>query len=497
MPSRIPEAIAFEVMIKAKLRPVGTYRNASSPWECICETCGELVTPSLLSIKSGQGGCAYCAGKKVNPDSAKTLMIRNGYEPLVDYPGSKVPWKSLHKKCGEIVYPKYNKIQQSGFSACNKCSKRHVNPLEAEQLMIAAGVIPQEPYPGKDKKWNCLCLKCGQIVQSHYSNVRDGGGGCRSCARRATSSKRRYSQDFVIAEFWKVNLIPLEPYVNTDAPLPSKCQVCGNIPSPTFTAIRAGVGCRYCSEKLTSPEKAIKLARKAGLEPLEPFVSGQVPWKCRHIECGSEITPLFGTILKGNSGCVKCNSRNAADKYRFSEVMAAEIMLAAQMQPLEPYKNALAKWKCKCLKCGSTITPKLNNVRSGSGCINCAEVGFQPNKEAYLYLLFHPELSAYKIGIGGSTNKNDRIKDHQKYGWLVFKRKDFKIGLRAYEVEQDVLSWLRGDLGLTPYLSIDQMPQGGHTETVDASEIDLSTIWAKVEEFSKAEMIQIENHSNA
>ena len=91
MPSRIPEAIAFEVMIKAKLRPVGTYRNASSPWECICETCGELVTPSLLSIKSGQGGCAYCAGKKVNPDSAKALMIRNGYEPLVDYPGSKVP----------------------------------------------------------------------------------------------------------------------------------------------------------------------------------------------------------------------------------------------------------------------------------------------------------------------------------------------------------------------------------------------------------------------
>jgi hypothetical protein len=30
-----------------------------------------------------------------------------------------------------------------------------------------------------------------------------------------------------------------------------------------------------------------------------------------------------------------------------------------------------------------------------------------------------------------------------------------------------------------------QMPQGGHTETVDASEIELVTIWAKVEELSK------------
>jgi hypothetical protein len=29
------------------------------------------------------------------------------------------------------------------------------------------------------------------------------------------------------------------------------------------------------------------------------------------------------------------------------------------------------------------------------------------------------------------------------------------------------------------------MPQGGFTETVDAAEIDLQTIWAKIEEFSK------------
>ena len=35
------------------------------------------------------------------------------------------------------------------------------------------------------------------------------------------------------------------------------------------------------------------------------------------------------------------------------------------------------------------------------------------------------------------------------------------------------------------YLLSEQMPQGGHTETVDASEIDLPTIWAKVEELSR------------
>jgi hypothetical protein len=55
----------------------------------------------------------------------------------------------------------------------------------------------------------------------------------------------------------------------------------------------------------------------------------------------------------------------------------------------------------------------------------------------------------------------------------------------AYEIEQGVLNWLRSDLNLQQYLLSEQMPQRGHTETVDASEIDLPDIWAKVEELSR------------
>ena len=52
-------------------------------------------------------------------------------------------------------------------------------------------------------------------------------------------------------------------------------------------------------------------------------------------------------------------------------------------------------------------------------------------------------------------------------------------------MEQLVLDWLRQEMGLSQYLLASQMPQGGHTETVDASEIDLETIWAKVEQLSR------------
>jgi hypothetical protein len=421
---------------------------------------------------------------KVDSKVAAKEMKSAGYEPLEPYKNSKHPWKCKHLKCGETITPTYNAIQQ-GWRGCKHCSEKYVNPKIAEEKMILVGVIPQEPYPGKDKNWKCLCLKCNKIVNSHYATVRDGGGACKACANRETAAKKRIPENEVRKLFLKVNLEPVEKYTSTGAPLKCKCVKCGNFPSPSFTAIKAGGGCRYCSEKLTSPEKAIKLAKKIGLEPIESFVNGQTPWKCKHIQCGEIVSPLFGTILKGGTGCIKCNSKNAANRYRFPEEIAIKIMLKAGMKPLEPYVNALAKWRCKCLKCNKIITPKLNNVQNGSGCINCSDFGFSMNKKAYLYLMFHPELTSFKVGVGGSTNKVDRISTHLNLGWVLFKKVDFSTGKLAYEVEQEILIWLRVELGLGIYLIAEQMPQGGHTETVDASEIDLPTIWAKVEELSR------------
>ena len=97
----------------------------------------------------------------------------------------------------------------------------------------------------------------------------------------------------------------------------------------------------------------------------------------------------------------------------------------------------------------------------------------------------HSELGAHKIGIGGFASSVNRIEQHKKHGWKLFKSLDFKTAELAYETEQLILNWMRTELGLPQYLVIEQMPQRGHTETVDASEIELSTIWAKVEELSR------------
>ena len=70
-------------------------------------------------------------------------------------------------------------------------------------------------------------------------------------------------------------------------------------------------------------------------------------------------------------------------------------------------------------------------------------------------------------------------------GWTLLKKRDYESGEIAFQIEQESLTWIRKTLKLPFHLSPDLMPQGGWTETVDGSEIDAPTIWAKVEEVSK------------
>jgi hypothetical protein len=51
---------AIEIMRKSNLEPIMPYKNSTSPWECKCMKCGEIVTPALHNVQRGHGGCIYC-----------------------------------------------------------------------------------------------------------------------------------------------------------------------------------------------------------------------------------------------------------------------------------------------------------------------------------------------------------------------------------------------------------------------------------------------------
>ena len=85
----------------------------------------------------------------------------------------------------------------------------------------------------------------------------------------------------------------------------------------------------------------------AGLEPLEDYKGSKVRIKCIHKVCGNVCYPMLEKVKLGQIGCKPCRYKTVSEKLRLSEANAKKIMKDAGYIPLEPYTNALTKWKCK------------------------------------------------------------------------------------------------------------------------------------------------------
>lgn len=58
---------------------------------------------------------------------------------------------------------------------------------------------------------------------------------------------------------------------------------------------------------------------------------------------------------------------------KITQVEANKVAQQAGVKPLEPYTNAHAPWRCKCLRCGEVVAPQYKAMRSGHlGCKFCA-----------------------------------------------------------------------------------------------------------------------------
>jgi hypothetical protein len=66
-------------------------------------------------------GCHHCSDQYVDPDEAYQFFMSKSFQPLIPYPGSNKPWKSIHLICGSEAQPSYGKIK-SGRTGCRVCS---------------------------------------------------------------------------------------------------------------------------------------------------------------------------------------------------------------------------------------------------------------------------------------------------------------------------------------------------------------------------------------
>jgi hypothetical protein len=476
---KIDSKDAADLMIKYGYTPLVEYPGSNSPWKAIHNICGEPVAPRFTALQSGKGGCQKCGYKATkekqmgDPEKALAIMINAGLQPLEDYPGANRPWKCECLKCGRIISPQYNRVKSG--TGCAFCAGKMVSPEEAVEVMLNAQLQPLEPYPGARKHWKCRCLRCNRNVSPTYGDVRIGDGGCKFCG------KKYVDPDEASELMRNKGFIPQVPYPGNGARWHCKCAKCGRDVYPAYNTVNGrNSGCKYCQKVFVDEVDAVALMLKNNLQPLVPYPGASKPWKCSCLVCGKKVSPRYGGIVQGQGGCGYC-SRSFVDPDD-----AVQVMLKNQLEPLEPYSKSDGPWKCKCMKCGRTVTPAYVAVNGGQGgCKYCASRGIDYAAPAFVYLITHKELGAHKIGIGNDKTKNNRLKEHAKAGWQVFDSIKVESGEKAEQIEQEVLRWIRTEKNLPIFLLSEQMPQGGYSETVGAEEIDLPTIWAKVNELSK------------
>jgi len=118
--------VAVALMIKNGFKPLEPYKSYQSPWKSRCIKCKKIVYPSYGNQKTKKRKCQYCAKNKVDELKVVKLMIKANLKPLAPYVKWNSPWKCKCLLCNKIVSPKYDNIR-TGKGGCKYCAKKGIN----------------------------------------------------------------------------------------------------------------------------------------------------------------------------------------------------------------------------------------------------------------------------------------------------------------------------------------------------------------------------------
>jgi len=475
MAQRISEETATALFLKNKLKPLEPFPGTQKPWKSKCLNTGKIVSPTYGKVRDFGHRCNYCSRGTVDEVRAIKVMKKSGFKPLVPFPGTNKPWKSECTRCKRITSPTFWNVAKG--TGCKFCSNRAVEPAEAVAAMKKRGFRTLEPFPGAVIPWKVECFICKRKFETYFHSLKTTKG-CKYCKGVVLDSRD------IQAVLKKLRLKAESDFPGSNVPWKLRCLRCNRIVTPTYSHLtrkdRNVGGCAYCSRVRVDMDEIYEVMKSKKLRPIGVYVNGKTPWLSLCLKCGKEVQPRVSDLRSGQSGCVYCAG------VKVDEKDALKLATKNGFTPIVPYPGAHKGWLCLCNVCGQVSKPHYTSMQQGvNRCKFCSTGGFDFNAPAIIYLISHTKLRAHKIGVAGAAKHNERLKKHVKQGWTVYKHKEFKKGLDAFTIEGKILKWLRYQKNLPPYLSIEQMPQAGWSETVDASEIDLPTIWAKIEEFSR------------
>jgi len=186
-------------------------------------------------------------------------------------------------------------------------------------------------------------------------------------------------------------------------------------------------------------------AEAFGWDPsiIMPGTHQKKDWKC---SLGHIYTSIVANRTSQGKGCAFCSGHKVLAGFNDLQTKFPEI--AAEAHEWDPTTITVGsdqkkEWKCKKDHIYSSAVSSRTSV--GCGCPTCAKYGFDPQKDAWFYLM--KRLGEQQIGI---TNQLDqRVNQHESNGWSLIEHTSAPSkGQKVLDTETAFKQWLKKDVGL-------------------------------------------------
>ena len=327
-------------------------------------------------------------------------------------------------------------------------SKKEKLPLSVthpELAKEADGWDPSEFSYGSDKKVNWKCSK-GHIFESPIHKRSNRGDGCSICSGKQVLAG--FNDLLTLSpELAKqaVDWDPLTVTLHSGKKFLWKCPV-GHEWEARIRDRSRGSGCSICDGKTVLPgfndlkTNNPEIAMEAdGWDPSTVTTKSGLrkKWICK-------LGHQWETAIRHRSngtGCPYCNGQKVL--IGFNDLATTHPETAEQAYEWDPKSvtsnsGNLRKWKCSK---GHIWSARVIHRTRGIGCASCAFYGFNPEREAILYLIENSELNMLQIGI--SNSPQTRLPKHIKKGWKIIEISEMMVGQLALDNETAILRMLK------------------------------------------------------
>jgi len=195
-------------------------------------------------------------------------------------------------------------------------------------------------------------------------------------------------------------------------------------------------------EKLPLSVTHPELAKEAdGWDPSEITYGSKkkLPWKCSNTH--SYLSTVQNRTIR-KDGCPFCSGRKCLTG--FNDLATTDPDLASQAFGWDPTtisRGSGKKLTWKCLSNHTWIAKPNSRTSMENGCPGCEETGFNPDKEAWFYLIKHTPWKMLQIGITNSPKS--RLAKHRQKGWVQIDIIGPINGRQAKNIETNILKYLK------------------------------------------------------